>query len=99
MAGEIIDPGTAQTKHRITRVGDLRVIDGKIDVSDWMWTEISDIVPPGTRFDSMWEPGGMIHGWYVWELHDICHGWPCGCGIDVVLRDAGMRYPYIRGPL
>lgn len=100
MAEQIIDPGIVQTKHRITRVGDLRVNEeGKIDIFDWLWTEVSDLAPPGTRFDSQWDQEMRMHGWHVWELHDIAHGWPCGCGIDRVLRDAGFEYPYKRGPL
>lgn len=97
---EIVDPGIEQTKYRITRVGDMRVNEeGKIDFSDWLFTGVTDIFPHGTKFDSALDEAFRLHGWNAWELHDVAHGWPCGCGIDKVLRTAGFDYPYVRGPL
>ncbi len=100
----VIDPGVQQTKHRIGQVGTIGVAaDGtSVDIGEWEFRHVvndaSWIPPDMMRFPEL-EVDGRIAGWAPWELHDVAHGWPCGCGVDKVLRDAGFDFPYKRGPL
>lgn len=92
-----IDPRVQQVKHRIRDIGTVEAKDGVVHVNHWHFQHHLDWIPEGTRFTEV-----LIHdtvaGWNLWELHDIAHGYPCGCGVEAILREAGLVPKQFRGP-
>lgn len=92
-----VDPGTDQVKQRIRDIGIIEARDGRLNVQNWCFNTYITWIPQGTETAAA-VIDDHLAGWPMWELHDIAHGYPCGCGVEAILYERGLLPEHSRGP-